>query len=123
MALVLILSAPAAASAEVRIEGSAEAVRVSTNQDTIADVLSALSAAFKLRYQSAVPLSAAADPTYSGSVRQVIAHLLDGYSYVVKFNKEATEIIVLGSRGEIVVPPPMPAAKAAAPPDVVSRWR
>jgi hypothetical protein len=115
------LSAPAVARAEVRIEGSAAAMRVSTNQDTIADVLSALNVAFKLRYRSAVPLSAAADATYSGSVRQVITHLLDGYNYLVKVDQETTEIIVLGHRGQAAIPAPAP--KAAMTPDVVSRWR
>jgi hypothetical protein len=97
--LLLIYGAPAIADAEVRIEGNAAAVRVSTSQDTIADVLSALGAAFKLRYRTAVPLSATAGMTYSGSLRQVIARLLDSYNYIVKVNQETTEVIVLGSRG------------------------
>lgn len=119
---MLICGAPATAGAEVRVEGSAASVHVSTDQDTIADVLSALGAAFRLRYRSAVPLSAAAGPAYSGSLRQVIARLLDGYNYLVKVDQETTEISVLGSRGQAAIPP-APAAKAAMPPDVVSRWR
>jgi hypothetical protein len=120
LAVMLIYGAPATADAEVRIEGNAAAVHVSTSQDTIADVLSALGTSFKLRYRTAVPLIAAADPAYSGSVRQVIAHLLEGYNYLVKTDQETTEIVVLGSRGQAAIP--APAAKAA-PPDVVSRWR
>jgi len=121
LAIVLVCGAAMAARAEVRIAGTAAALRVSTSQDTIADVLSALSASFKLRYRTAVPLSAVADSTYSGSVRQVIARLLDGYSYLLKVDQEATEVIVLGSGGQVAIPPPAP--KAAASPDVVSRWR
>jgi hypothetical protein len=121
LALAVIYGIPTTANAEVRIEGNAAAVRVSTNHDTIADVLAALGAAFKLRYRSAVPLSAPADSTYSGSVRQVIAHLLDGYNYLVKTDQETSEIIVLGSRGQVATP--APPAKATAPPDIVSRWR
>jgi hypothetical protein len=116
-AIVLILGVPATAAAEVRIEGNAAAVRVSTSQNTIADVLSALETSFKLRYRSAVPLTAAADPAYSGSVRQVIAHLLEGYNYLVKTEQETTEIVVLGNRGQVAIPAP------AKVPDVVSRWR
>lgn len=119
--LLLIYGAAATARAEVRIEGNAAAVRVSTSQDTVADVLSALGVAFKVRYRTAVPLSAAADAAYSGSVRQVIARLLDSYNYLLKVDQETTEVIVLGSRSQVAIPPPAP--KVAAPPDVVSRWR
>lgn len=119
LAIMLIFGVPATA-AEVRIEGNAAAVRISTSQNTIADVLSALATSFKVRYRTAVPLIAAADPAYSGSVRQVIAHLLEGYDYLVKTDQETMEIVVLGSRGQAAIS--APAAKAA-PPDVVSRWR
>src|SRR5262249_36098119 len=49
----------------------------------------------------------AADATYSGSFRQVISRLLDGYSYVIKADdSKTTEIVVLGKRGEAAIPPP-----------------
>lgn len=121
--LLLICGALATAHAEVRIEGNAVAVRVSTSHDTIADVLSALGAAFKVRYRTAVPLTAIAGPIYSGSVRQVIARLLDSYNYIVKVDQETTEVIVLGSRSQVAIPSSSAAAKAAVPPDVISRWR
>src|ERR1700688_849425 len=123
LAIILTYGVPATAGAEVRIEGNAAAVHVSTSQDTIADVLSALGAAFKLHYRTAVPLNATTGPTYSGSLRQVIARILDGYNYLVKVDRETTEIIVLGSRGQVAIPSTTPAAKAVVPPDVVSRWR
>jgi hypothetical protein len=120
---MLMYGAPATAGAEVRIEGNAAAMHVGTSQDTIADVLSALGTAFKLRYRTAVPLSAAAGPAYSGSVREVIARLLDGYTYVVRADQETIEITVISSPGQVAILPPTPATKAAVPPDVVSRWR
>jgi hypothetical protein len=123
LAIMLIYGVPATAGAEVRIEGTAAAVHVSTSQDTIADVLSALGAAFKLRYRTAVPLNATAVPAYSGSVRQVIARLLDGYNYLMRIDQETIEISVFGSRGQVAIPSPAPATKAAVAPDVVSRWR
>ena len=113
LAIMLIFGVPATATAEVRIEGNAAAVRISTSQNTIADVLSALGTFFNLRYRTAVPLIAAADPAYSGSVRQVIAHLLEGYNYLVKTDQETTEIVILGSHGQAAMP--APAAKAAPP--------
>ena len=72
------------AHAEVHVAGNPAAVRITTSQDAIADVLSALGTTFNIRYRAAVPLDAAADPTYSGSFRQVVSRLLDRYNYVMK---------------------------------------
>ena len=120
---MLICGAPAIAGAEVRIAGNAAAMRVSTGQDTIADVLSALGAAFGVRYRTAIPLRATAGSTYSGSVRQVIVRLLDGYNYLLKVDRESIDVVVLGVSSQAAIPPPAPAPKAPVSPDVVSRWR
>jgi hypothetical protein len=110
-----------AAWAEVRVEGSAAAVRVTTDHDTIADVLSAFATTFAVQYRSPIPLDATASATYSGSLTEVIARLLDGYSYVIRNDRQATEIVVVGASGAVAVPPEAP--KAPPPPAVVSRWR
>src|SRR5258706_9649444 len=81
LAVVFVCSPPTIASAEVHVEGSPALVRVSTSRDTISDVLSALAATFNVPYRTAIPLDAAADATYSGSLRQVLSRLLDGYDY------------------------------------------
>ena len=108
------------ACAEVHIEGSPAAVRVTTSQDTISDVLSAFAAAFKIKHRSSIPLDAAANANYTGSFGQVIARLLDGYNYVIKNEQETTEIVVFGRRGETAIPA---TAKVAPPKGIVSRWR
>ena len=95
------------------------AIRITTNQDTIADVLSAFAASFNIKYRTAVPLTAASSGTYSGSFGQVVARLLDGYSYVIKKDQDTTEIVVFGQRGEAAIPPKAP----PAPKSVLSRWR
>jgi hypothetical protein len=107
------------ACADVQVEGTPAAVRVTTNQDTIADVLSAFGTNFNVKYRTAVPLSAASNGTYSGSLAQVVARLLDGYSYVIKKDQDTTEIVVFGRRGEAAIPPKAP----PAPKGVLSRWR
>jgi hypothetical protein len=109
------------ARAEVHVEGDAAAVRVTTGNDAIADVLAALCAAFNVRCRTATPLDAAANPTYSGSVTQVISRLLAGYNYVIKKDNENTEVIVFGTRGEVAVPPPP--SKASSSQGILSRWR
>src|SRR4051794_40201092 len=84
LATALIRGFATLAYADVHVEGTPAAVRINTSQDTIADVLSAFASPFNLKYRSAVPLDAAANTSYSGSLGQVISRLLDGYNYVVK---------------------------------------
>src|SRR5215831_5332123 len=103
---------PTIASAEMHVEGNLTAVRVSTSRNTISDVLSALAATFNVPYRTAIPLNTAADATYSGSFRQVISRLLDGYDYVVKMDSsKVTEVVVFGKRGEVGTPPKAPTDK------------
>jgi hypothetical protein len=100
-------SLPTIANAEVHVEGGSPAmVHVTTSRETISNVLSALAATLNAQYRTAIPLDTAADTTYSGSFRQVISRLLDGYSYVIKVdNSKPTEIVILGKRGEAANPP------------------
>ena len=106
LSVALVCSLPRIAGAEVYVEGSPAAVRVTTSRDTISDVLSALAATFNVQHRTTIPLDAVADATYSGSLRQVISRLLDGYNYMNKTDaSKATEVIVFGKRGEVVTPP------------------
>ena len=118
LAMALACGLATIAYADVQVEGTPAAVRVTTSQDTIADVLSAFASPFNVKYRSAVPLDAAANASYSGSFAQVISRLLDGYNYVVKKDQETTEIVVFGKRGEASIPP-----KASPAKGILSRWR
>jgi len=112
LAVAFVCSVPTIASAEVHVEGSPAVVRVSPARDPISDVLSALAPTFNVRYRTAIPLDAAADATYSGSLQQVISRLLDGYNYMVKTDdSKTTEIVVFGTRGKVVNPPKAPTDK------------
>ena len=104
--VVLACALATIARAEVRVEGDSTAVRVTTSQETISEVLSALAAALHFRYRTAVRLDASANAVYSGSLREVVARLLDGYNYVIRGNHGAIEIIVTGRRGEVAPRPP-----------------
>ncbi len=113
LTIAFVCSLPTIASAEVHVEGSPAAVRITTSRDTISNVLSTLAATFNVQYRTAIPLDAAADASYSGSLRQVISRLLDGSNYVIKGNdSKTTEIVVLGKRGEARSPPNGPGEKA-----------
>jgi hypothetical protein len=106
------------ARAEVHVEGSLAAVRVTTSKDAISDVLSAFAVTFNVKYRAEIPLDAAANSTYSGSFGQVISSLLDGYNYVIKTNQVTTEIVVYGRRGQVTIPP-----KALPAKGILSRWQ
>jgi len=106
------------ACADVKIEGSLAAVRVTTDQEAISDVLSAFGGAFDVRYRTAIALDAAADTAYSGSFGQVISRLLDGYNYVIKTERNLIEVLVFGRRGRIAAPHDLRAADS-----ILSRWR
>jgi hypothetical protein len=111
----------ATARAEVHIDGTPAAVRITTSEDKIADVLAAVATTFNARYRTAIPLDARANATYSGSFGQVISRLLDGYNYVIKREQDTIEIAVFGTRGEVAIPPPAPKAPPAK--GIVSQWR
>ena len=119
MALVAC-GAGGVARAEVLVEGTPAAVRVTADQATIAEVLSAVAEKFNAKYRTAIALDAPAGPAYAGSSAQVISRLLDGYNYVVKRDRDTAEIVVFGRRGEMAIPPP---TRSAAPAGILSRWR
>jgi len=124
-ALVTAIACSLATTArtEVQVEGNPTEVRVTTSKDTISDVLSAFGATFNVQYRTAIPLAAPALATYSGSFGQVIARLLDGYNYVIKTNRETTEIVIYGRSGEVSIPPKALPVTALPVKDVLSRWR
>jgi hypothetical protein len=111
VALMCGLATPGCA--EVHVEGSPAALHITTNQDAISDVLSAVAKTFNVRYRTSTPLDAAANAAYSGSFGQVISRLLDGYSYVIKREQGTTEIVIFAKRGEVATVPAAPQASPA----------
>ncbi|MFL6799896.1 MAG: hypothetical protein ACJ8F3_21085 [Xanthobacteraceae bacterium] len=118
---VLIAIVPAIARTELQVQDGAADVQVTATDESVASILAALSAPFKLRYTTSVSLDARVTGIYAGSLRQVISRLLDGYSYFVHTEGEATVLVVLGRRGERAIAPPPPAAKGAN--DFAAKWR
>jgi hypothetical protein len=105
-------------SAEVRVAGDLNALRVSASGDTLSDVLSAFGTLFPVKYRTSLPLTGEVNGAYSGSFSQVVSRLLDGYNYVIKKDQGLTEILVFGKKGEAMVPLKAPIAKGD-----LSRWR
>jgi hypothetical protein len=92
----------------VRVRGDMTAVRIDARRTTIADVLSALNAAFDMSYRSSIVLDEEINGTYAGSLRRVISRVLDGYNYVIKQDDAKLAVIILGRRGERAVPVAIP---------------
>ncbi len=90
-ACVICVGLLQSASAEVRVSGTSNAVNVETQGATLDETLRALQSSFKFRYQGAAlpdPISG----TYSGPLRNVIAHLLAGHDYIL--HTSSGELIV-----------------------------
>jgi hypothetical protein len=116
--IALACGLAANAFAEVRVEGDFNVLRVTASGDGLSDVLSALNV-LPVKYRTAVPLNTEINGTYSGSFSQVVSRLLNGYSYVIKRDQTAVEIVVLGQGGQAAVAP----RSAEASKGVMSRWR
>jgi hypothetical protein len=99
--------ATTSAVAELRVRGSAEAVRIEARDTSVAEILSALSRTLNMHYQSSANLDKRLSGTYSGPLSRVLARVLDGYNFVLKTDNGSIALTVLG--------PPNAAAAIAAP--------
>jgi hypothetical protein len=115
----------------VRLQGSAESLRLEVHGGTIGAVLAAMGRAFNVHYRSSTALDDDVSGTYAGSLSRVIGRLLDGYDYAIKHDGSALEVAVFGrSRGIAGAVPPSPAKSvspaepaSAAEPAAVARVR
>jgi hypothetical protein len=99
---ITVTAATPSARAGVSVDGDVHAVRLQASHAPVGDVLSALETAFNVRYRSSIALDRGIHGTYTGRLDRVIARVLDGYNYVLKHEKDAIEIVVLGRLGEAV---------------------
>lgn len=97
-----------AAQAETRIEGTVDSVRIEMDHASVQEVLTALSAAYDLRFRSAVPLDRNITGSLQGSLPRVIRRVLDHYDYVVKSADGMMEVLVFARQ-------PAQQAQSAAP--------
>jgi hypothetical protein len=91
-----LATATTPARAEMRVRGTPEAVRIEARDSSVAEVLSALSGAFNMHYQSSANLEKRLSGTYAGPLSRVLARILDGYNFVVKTDNGSIAVTVLG---------------------------
>lgn len=94
---VALAIATTPAVAELRVRGSAEAVRIEARDTSVAEILSALSRALNMHYQSSANLDKRLSGTYAGPLSRVLARVLDGYNFVLKTDNGSVALTVLGA--------------------------
>jgi hypothetical protein len=102
------------ARADIRVQGSADDVRVEAYGATVAEILAALGEHYAVRYRGA-PGSSAVTATFAGPLRRVLVRVLKGNDYVIKGSGDGLEVIVLSLGLPPASSPAVPAALAPQP--------
>jgi hypothetical protein len=89
-----LATATTPAVAEMRVRGSPEAVRIEAHDSSVAEILSALSSAFNMHYQSSANLDKRLSGIYAGPLSRVLTRILDGYNFVVKTDNGSIAVTV-----------------------------
>jgi hypothetical protein len=116
-ALVAGLAAPSVtAMAAAQVSGSPQNVSVDAQNSSLKDILSALGKQFNVHYQSTANLDKQLSGTYEGSLRRVVARLLEGYNFIITTNQDMIEVTVLGTQSLQTggAPSPITGSNAAA---------
>ena len=101
------------ARAEVHVRAEGGDIRVEARDATVAEILAALGERFALRLHG-TPATRSVTATFEGSLRRVVARVLDGYDYVIEARDNGLYVIVVGTHSPKAVPPP-PIAPPTAP--------
>ena len=104
------------ASAKTKIEGKSDAVLLIAEDGPISEVLAELATKFGLIYTPTPGLDGTVGGTYSGTLQQVLARILDGCDYVVSYGGDKVELKIFGrsaSTPRQSGPPPQPSLPAA----------
>jgi hypothetical protein len=98
LSLIALWSSADPARAETTVRGTADAVRVEAVGAPLAEILSRLGAV-NLRFEGSAVPARIVTGTYSGSLSQVLARLLDGTSYVTRKNGNLTILKIINADG------------------------
>jgi hypothetical protein len=96
-----------ALGADVRVQGSEDAIRVEARDATGAEILAALAARFALSYRGATA-SERVSGTFEGPLNEIVKRVLDGYNFVISRKAGGLEVVVISRRSNKAVPPPRP---------------
>jgi hypothetical protein len=114
IALSLLLVCVASVRADVQFSGTEDHVVLRAKNATIAEILSGIRTALKLRVGLAGSTERQFTGAYTGTLRRVLSRLLDGEDYVISSAPEGMNIVLLGLKGAgRNVPPPFAPVKHA----------
>ena len=82
--VLLFAQATSDACADAAVSGSMDLAQVEARHSSVEEVLNALSKVFPIRYRTSIELSHAVSGTFQGPALKIIAHVLEGYDYVVR---------------------------------------
>lgn len=99
------------AEAQVCLSGTPERVVLTTNDATLAEILTELRSVFDVEIKLQGGTARKFTGTYIGSVRQVLSRLLRGEDYVLRSTAEGIGMLLLGMSAS---------NSAAAPPSLVA---
>lgn len=116
---VLAITMPTASHAGPSITGTTGAIQIAAGDVSIATLLSAIAAQHPLQYRSSVPLNDIVTGTYSGSLEEVIPHLLNGFDFFVMRNEDTIQVVIIGRHVTPAVAPQSP--QSSTPPDCIPR--
>jgi len=106
MVTLLVAAHAAPVRAEVDVDGTASKVHVSAHDARVADILAVIAQRFNLHVHGVIAdrrISADLD----GSLRRVIARLLDGNNYVMRTRGGEVDVTVLNAASSRAVPAPV----------------
>jgi hypothetical protein len=112
MAFALMTAVASPTRAETQIAGAPDALSLEAHETTLQAVLATLSASFGIHIRTSTDLNRPVDGSYKGSLREVVARLLNGYDFFMHRSGNGMEIVVVGVSG---TPAAGAAAVAAAP--------
>jgi hypothetical protein len=96
-----------AVGAEIRVQGSADDVRVEARDATRAEILAALADHFAVSYRGETE-SRGLTATFEGPLRDVVKQVLAGYNYVINSTGNGLEVVVVSPESDKAVTPPRP---------------
>src|SRR6202140_2176378 len=99
-ALAVVIVTAGTVHAEVRVNGDAGALQVAATQSNVAEVLSALESAFRLRVKTPIVLDRAIGGTFTGPLAQILRRMLEDYNYVIRWQATEIEVTVIGLKGD-----------------------
>ena len=116
LAVALLACHSLPALAQVKVEGSADAVRIDVTNAPLRDVLAALQTRFGLRYRSNDALDAERTAKLRAPLRRVLARLLEGYDFVIAVTPAGIDVLILqqNAAGTVAIPRTL-SAQAPAP--------